>query len=88
MSPRSLNPNHPVTQALDDHWYKILAVVLHKYRDDLPDDVFVGPEDIRAFVDDGLCHIVAAEKDDVIHLRIVGEAEAQRLAREAGGQPN
>ena len=26
------NPNHPVTQAAHDHWHKIVAVLLHKFK--------------------------------------------------------
>ncbi len=77
-----LNPNHPTTQAISDHWHKIAAILLHKLGHT---DVCITPADLEA-MDQNTC-IVIQELDDGLHVRLVDMAEGQRLAREQGGLP-
>lgn len=81
------NPNHRVTSALHDHWHKLLAIVLHKHRHDLPRDVVVTAADLNAFEAAGHINIVAHDKPDGLHLLLVDDAEAERLAKREGGLP-
>lgn len=81
-----INPGHPVTDALRGQWFKVLAVVLWKYRDTLPKDVNIGPADFddiaRAFP--GMPTVVADERDGALHLSVVSEKEGRELARKEG----
>lgn len=76
-----LNPRHPVTKAARDQWHKLLAIVMHKYK--IP-HVMLTIEDIKA-VDIGL-NITVQERDNAIHLRLVDDKTAAKLAKEHGGQ--
>lgn len=78
-----INPNHPVTQAVSNHWHKIAAILMNKFGvtevciteadvDKLPRNMFV----------------TVQELDDGLHVKMVGEAEAMSLARQHGGLPN
>jgi hypothetical protein len=84
-----LNPNHRVTAALHDQWHVIMAVLLHKHRHDLPRDVVITPDDIvrfqRAYPGHGA--VVAHDKKDGLHLRLVQQDEANTLAASEGGLP-
>lgn len=79
-----LNPDHSVTQSLRDQWFKLLAVVLWKYRDALPKEVVLTAQDFdgiaRAFPN--MPTIVAHERADGLVLRVVDESEGRRLADE------
>lgn len=76
-----LNPHHPVTQAAREQWPKLLAVLMHKNG---TPHVVITTEDIQAAVADGL-NIAIQELKDVIHLRLVDEEAARKLARQHGG---
>lgn len=81
-----INPGHPVTDALRGQWFKVLAVVLWKYRAVLPSDVSISPKDFdeisAAFPD--MPTVVANEHDGALHLSVVSEEEGHRIAREEG----
>jgi hypothetical protein len=81
-----INPGHPVTDGLREHWFKLLAVVLYKYRRELPSTVSVSEHDLREFESawEGMGVLVAEEKGDRILLRIVDEKEAHAIARKEG----
>lgn len=79
-----LNPNHPTTQAVHDHWHKIAALIMHKL--DL-DHVVITPDDINQLMRAN-SSITMQELGDGIHLRIVDRVTAEKLARENGGLPN
>lgn len=85
-----INPNHPVTRTLHDHWHKLLAVVLHKYRHDLPRDVVITGPDIEALTRayPEMPSIIAHDQRDGLHLRLVDGPEGERLARKEGGLPS
>ena len=83
-----LNPHHPVTQSAHDHWHKIVALLMHKF--DLG-NVVLTPSDLdslEAKYAGKMPVVVLHDKRDGLHLSIVDMAEAQRLARLAGGLPS
>jgi hypothetical protein len=82
-----LNPNHPVTNAIRELWYKMAAVMLHKY--DLGEVVITSKDlDQLTQVFGGELPVVAViAKDDGLHLKLVTETEGKRLSLEATGLP-
>lgn len=79
------NPNHPVTQALDDQWHKLLALVLVKLGQER---VVLTSEDVAAVAArPGGTVVIAHASRGSIEVRIVTEAEGEALARKAGGLP-
>lgn len=78
-----LNPNHPVTAAVHDHWHKFVALLMVKY--DLGHVVITGADVAR--LDGEGSAVCVKEQRDGIHLWIVDAKEAERLAREEGGLP-
>lgn len=79
------NPNHPVSRATEDQWHKIAALLVLKMG---TDRVVITSEDInRAFKREGGVNITVRFTETGIILAIVGDAEAERLAREQGGLP-
>lgn len=79
MGMSELNPNHPMTKAMHDHWHKLCAFVVKKYANG---HAIITLDDMTCIA--GM-NIVGEEKNDGIHLRIVDDAEAVKLAREHGG---
>lgn len=78
----NLNPNHPTTRSLDGQWHKFAAMLMQKFG---TDHVVLTALDVISF--GGGRAITVQELDDGIHLRIVDERTADRLAREHGGLP-
>lgn len=82
-----LNPNHPVTAAIRELWYKMVAAILHKY--DLG-EVVITSDDLQALTEmfgGELPVVVANSKEDGLHLQLVPESIGRRLALEARGLP-
>lgn len=80
------NPNHPVTRAVRNEWHKIAAFLLVKLNEGR--EVVLTLADIEAaLARPGGINIVLHEKRDGLHIKLVGDDEAERLAREAGGLP-
>jgi hypothetical protein len=79
-----MNPNHPVALELQEQWYKICAILIHKSG---ATEDKITMNDLQAFANSGLANIVAHSKGSVITLRLVSDKEAQNIAREAGGLP-
>jgi len=77
------NPNHAVTGAAREQWHKIAALLLHKF--DLGLVTFTAA-DIEAFAREQH-NIVIKSAADGLHVWLVNDAEAQRLARDEGGLP-
>lgn len=77
----NLNPNHPTSRTIDQHWHKFAAMLMQKFG---ADHVVLTVVDISNI--DGSA-ITVQELDDGIHLRIVDMATAERLSREHGGLP-
>lgn len=78
-----VNPNHPTTQAVHDQWHKIAALVMRKLG---ATHVLITADDVRKMV--GGNFIVVQELPDGLHVRMVDERTAMKLAREHGGMPN
>lgn len=78
------NPNHPVVQEMREQWYKLCAISLFKMG---LSELQITSADIQRFMDSGAANIVVHPKDDIITLRLVSDAEGDRLAREEGGLP-
>lgn len=77
-----LNPNHPTSRAVSDHWHKIAALLMLKFG---VDHTVITEADIVK-MDRGM-GITVQELRDGLHLRIVDETTAQLLARQEGGLP-
>lgn len=81
-----LNPHNPVTEGLRGQWHKLVALVLWKHRDVLPKDIVLTARDFdqieAEFADRGGAAVLAHEKPDGLHLRVVDMEEARRLERE------
>jgi hypothetical protein len=85
MAVSELNPNHPVTTEVREHWHKIAALLLFKLN---IKSVIISPEDIEymgSVLADGA--IVCHEHDGILEIKLVNGREAKRLAREEGGLP-
>lgn len=81
-----LNPNNKTTQQLDDHYYKLLGLVIHKY--DLG-EVVITSKDMDNWINstDGMPCLFAHDKADGLHIKVVSESEGMKLAKEHGGLP-
>lgn len=78
-----LNPNHPTTKAVTDHWHKLAALLMHKMG---AAHVVITMSDLET-LRPGTC-IVVQELNDGLHLRVVDITTAEQMAREHGGLPN
>lgn len=78
-----LNPNHPMTQAIHDQWYKFCALIMSKY--DLH-NVIITMDDIHKLGSDKC--LAVQEKLDGLHIRLIDLEEAEELARKEGGLPS
>lgn len=78
----ALNPNHAVTQAIAEQWHKLCALAVAKAGG----HIVITLRDIKQFAP-GELNITVQELPDGLHLRIVNNAEAERLARQEGGLP-
>ncbi len=77
-----LNPKHPTTFAMHDHWHKIAAILLHKFVG--LEEFVVTEADIVALA--GACGgkmpvVMIKDDADGLKLRIITEDEAHRLAK-------
>lgn len=81
---RELNPNHPVTTRVHDHWHKLCALVMLKLN---KSEIVFSEREVEDFATHGNINIVVIDKDRKLTLRIVDDAEAERLAKQAGGLP-
>jgi len=84
---KELNPNHPVTQSVHDHWHKLCAVLVCRFGGKAGAITITEP-DIRALEraigPDGA--VVADTRGGGLVLRLVDGEEAARLVRQEGGQ--
>jgi hypothetical protein len=78
-----LNPNHPVTQQVSDHWHKICALLMAKLG---TDHVVITLADIARMEPNSA--ITIQELHDGLHLRIVNPEQADEIARREGGLPS
>ena len=80
-----LNPNHPVTAAVHDHWHKIVALLIHKFE--LGHVVITAEDLVRWERDCPDCVVLLHDRRDGMHLRVITRVEGECLAREEGGLP-
>lgn len=80
-----LNPNHPVTSAMNEQWHKIVAVLLHKFG---LNHTEITPQDLNAFAKSGLGAVTVKTENEVIELNLISFEEAERLAKIEGGLPH
>jgi hypothetical protein len=76
-----LNPNHPVTQAIHDHWHKLCGILVVKLG---VTKVEITEQDIHAL--EG-CNILFYEKDKKITLELVDDETARAIVEKEGGLP-
>ncbi len=79
-----LNPNHPVTQEIRQHWHKLCAIAL--FTLDVR-ELEITVEDMEKFTrelgDDAA--IVVKAKGKILTLKLVKGEEAKRLVKDEGG---
>lgn len=80
----ALNPNHAVTQSVQENWHKLAALLL----DQLGGRATITSEQLNALADGPNMTVVVHYHQDTIEMYMVGEAEAHRLAALAGGLPS
>lgn len=77
-----LNPHHPTTEKVHDHWHKIAALLLLRLGLRVGSgEVVIKVPEVDRLVGMGQCVVVINEKKDGIHLSIVTEEEARSLMR-------
>jgi hypothetical protein len=80
-----INPNHPVTREVHDHWHKIVAILLHKFG---YKELRITMADLQAcerdFPDGAV--VIKANNDDFL-LWLITADEARELAKREGGLP-
>ena len=72
-----LNPNHPVTKQAHDHWHKLCAILMHKFK---TDHEVITIADIEEIPDDQV--IVIQDLSNGLHLRLMHVSEATKLAKQ------
>lgn len=80
-----LNPNHPVTSAMNQQWHKIVALLMHKMG---KSKVEISVAEIEAFANSGDKAVAIQEQGTNIVLTLIPMAEAQKLAKKEGGLPH
>lgn len=79
-----INPNNPVTQQMHEQWHKVVALLMVDYgitEFEITEDM------LRAFAHLGGGAVVADARGGRFVVRLVDNAEAERLARKEGGLP-
>jgi hypothetical protein len=79
------NPNHPVVQQAEDQWHKFAAILLMKMGTNA---VEITIEDVHALAESDRANIVLDMRNGRCVLRLVTDAEGNRLARKEGGLPS
>lgn len=80
-----LNPNHPVTMEVHDHWHKIAALLMMKFG---LVATKITTEEIARLGESGMnIAIKPNDQEGCIELWLVSDAEAVKLARKEGGLP-
>ena len=80
-----LDPNHPVLREAHDHWHKLVAILMLKFG---VTEVEITIPDILKLEGVAVClDERGSKKTGKMHLRLMTEAEGEKLAIEAGGLP-
>jgi len=74
-----INPHHPTTKAVHDEWHKIAAILMGKFK---TRHVVLTIADIDSIAGE---NIAIQELPDGLHVRLVDDKEASRLAKQHGG---
>jgi hypothetical protein len=77
-----VNPNHPVTQLMNDQWHKVAALLMCSFG---ITEFKITPEVIKK-LPQGMA-IAANSKPDALYIQLVDEKTAEKLAKQAGGMP-
>jgi hypothetical protein len=78
-----LNPNHPTTSTMHDHWHKIALLLVAR----LPGkQTVITLQEIEA-VGDGQQAITIKDVGIGLELRVVSMDEGRKLAKQEGGLP-
>lgn len=80
-----LNPNHPVTMAAHDHWHKIVALLMAHFN---VAEVEIPLSEVLKMASDDpakMKAVVLQDTGESLLLRLISMAEAEKLAKEAGG---
>jgi len=84
-----INPNNAHIQAMREHWQKIVGILVLKFSPGR--EVVITEKDIialgNAFPGE-VPTVVSHEQRDGIHLKVVGEREARKLAARYGHEEN
>jgi hypothetical protein len=86
----AINPKHPMVQALDGQWMKIVALLLHKHKlsgTQITIEDFVAMEKDFPSQPGKMAVVVAHGKGEVIELSLKCEREAREMAATQGGWP-
>jgi hypothetical protein len=78
-----LNPNHPVTQEVHDHWHKIVGILMLKIG---VAEIEITESDVIALGDNEKA-VVFDTSNNKCFVRMVSMEEGERLARKEGGLP-
>lgn len=79
-----LNPNHPVTSTMHDHWHKIAMLLVAR----LPGkQTIITAEEIERVAGRGDQAITIKETGAGLELRVVTMEEGRKLASQEGGLP-
>lgn len=79
-----LNPNHPVTQAVSEHWHTIAALTMRKFD---VTEVVITEADLLELSSNPLA-IAMQELPDGLHIKLIDIDAARKLAVEQGGLPS
>lgn len=76
-----LNPNHPMTSGMREHWHKLCAILVNRTPHK---ETVISLDEIMRM--DGLA-ITMKEEGNGIVLRIITMEEGENLAKKEGGLP-
>lgn len=79
--PESYNPNHHMVRATNDSWHKIVALLMQKQG---LTEVIISGRDVANLSKKALCIVVSEDQRGIV-LRLVSDAEGQKLAAKQGG---
>lgn len=80
-----LNPNHPATQAVHDHWHKICALMMIKFG---LRTLTIPPDEVKRALNMDLNIAIRFDDEKGIELFLVDDAETAKItARREGGLP-
>lgn len=80
MTNNAINPDHPVTQAVEANWHKLLAMTIVKYK---LGEVHFTTEDINTMIGifgGEMPVVMVHSKNDALIVKLIPESEAMSLA--------